>query len=232
LKNRSTTFLRIHSNTLDLSYDQQGYLNYAEPVPLLVRGEEEQKSNLYFPVYENSMTYIDLMILELKAVFEQFNLPQHRWYQAQAGYDLEFVSRMKKYFKIDYDIDLDEKRDYWILQLLFIDSIKELDYPSISFDLVNFDTQEKVDFIHNGTIKSYDEYVAYTEGEYEKRKCVLDIKDFIYRKNYDILWGGTQIVFNEKVKLALEATGIITAENGLEFAEFTDYQIQMLGDQA
>jgi hypothetical protein len=138
---------------------------------------------------------------------------------------------MKKYFNIDYDINLNEKRDYWVLQLLFMDSIKELDYPSISFDLVDFDTQGKVDFIQKGTIKSYDEYVAYTEGEYNKRKCALDIKDFIYRKNYDILWGGTQVVFNERVKSALEATGIITPENGLEFAEFTEYQIQMLGEE-
>jgi hypothetical protein len=60
----------------------------------------------------------------------------------------------------------------------------------------------------------------------------LDSTVYKYRKNYDILWGGTKIVFNEKVKLALEATGIICSTNGLEFAEFTEYEIEMLGEDS
>ena len=42
---------------------------------------------------------------------------------------------------------------------------------------------------------------------------------------------GTKIVFNEKVKVALEQTGLITEANGLEFVEFTEYKIEMLANK-
>jgi hypothetical protein len=230
-RNRSTSFLRIHSKTADLSYNEQGYLTYSEPIPLLIRGEETE-SNLYFPFFENSLTYIDLMVNELKSVFERFNMPSHRWYKAEAGYDLEFIKSRKKFFKIEYDIDLNEKREYWILQLLKKE-VQELDFPSMNFNIVNVRTKHLTQTL-DGPINNYDEYLKILSQTFEDTdyKDYIDSPKYIYRKNYDILWGGTHIVFNEKVKAALEATNIITADNGLEFAEFTDYEIEMLGEMA
>jgi hypothetical protein len=59
-------------------------------------------------------------------------MPEHRWYEAEAGYNKGFVDEMKKYFRIDYDIDINEKRDYWILQIL------SLRREELAVDLMDF----------------------------------------------------------------------------------------------
>lgn len=230
LNNRGTSFLHIQSKSMDLAYDQQGYLDYLEPIPLLVRGGEEE-DQLYFPIYEKSLLYIELMIPELKSVLEQFNMPTHRWYKAQAGYNLDFVDRMKKYFNIDYAIDINEKRDYWILQLLDRKR-EELAFDLIDFQLNDYDsfTYKDGGYLSKGTITSYDHYRQIRKIQIQSHNLYPEPITYIYQNNYDILWGGIDIIFNEKVKQALESTNIITAENGLEFVEFTSYQIEMLGE--
>lgn len=176
-------------------------------------------------------TYILAMTPEFKAVFEQFNIPEHRWYEAEAGYDLEFIQNMKRFFYIEYDVDINVKRPYWVLQ--FLDrKIEELAFEKIDFKLMDYDTFKPVDnaiYIKKGEITNYQQYKEARKKEVEKKNCFIKPIVYSYAKNYDILWGGINIVFNERVKEALEATNIITAENGLEFVEFTDYEIEMLG---
>jgi hypothetical protein len=136
---------------------------------------------------------------------------------------------------IEYDINLTEKREYWILQIL--DRKRdELEFSEMNFNIVNFRNRNLVLRALNTKIASLEEYNRLGKEIYlqTKRNDIIEDIDspkYIYRKNYDILWGGTHIVFNEKVKVSLQATNIITADNGLEFAEFTDYEIEMLGKQ-
>jgi hypothetical protein len=233
LRNKSTSFLRINSKSLDLSFDELGYLNYKEPIPLLVRGEG-QEVNLYFPSYEKSLSFIDLMTPALKEVFERFKMPNHRWFAAEAGYDLDFIDSVRKNFKVQYNIDLNEKRDYLVLQILN-KRREELAFDQMEFNVVNFRDRKSVLRPFDGKINSMEEFNRLGKEIYLKTKRNDIIEDidspvYVYRKNYDILWGGTQIVFNEKVKAALEATQIITPQNGLEFVEFTEYKIEMLGE--
>lgn len=229
-KSKSTSFLHINSKTLDLSYDEQGYLDYSEPLSLLVRGEERETC-LYFPFYEKSINYIDLMTYELKSVLEQFNLPEHKWYKAEAGYDLKLINRMKKIFNTEYDIDLNEKRGYWVLQILD-KKIEKLAFELIDFQLNDYDTFtfKSRKYLGVGAIKTYEDYRQVRKTKIQANNSYPEPSVYKYQKNYDILWGGVHIVFNEKVKKALEATSIITPENGLQFAEFTDYEIEMLGE--
>lgn len=167
-------------------------------------------------------------------VMSQFNIPNHRWYQAIAKYDLDFINDMKNYFNIEYHINPNEKRDYWILQILN-KRREELVFDQMEFNVVNFRDRKSVLRPFDAKINSMEEFNRLGKEIYLKTKRNDIIEDidspvYVYRKNYDILWGGTQIVFNEKVKAALEATHIITPQNGLEFVEFTEYKIEMLGE--
>jgi len=227
-----TSKLAISRSNTGLTLEKDKFWDFSAIVRLDVYAAE-QEDKLYFKKYVQTDTYTVLLIPELKAVLERFNMPEHRWYQAQAGYNLEFVSRMKKYFNIDYDIDLNEKREYWILQLLDRKR-SELAFDLIEFQLNDYDTFTFKDgnYLNKGTINTYQEYKQVRKAQIQANNRYPEPSVYIYRKDYDILWAGTHIVFNEKVKSALDATGIITLENGLEFAEFTDYQIQMIGEQA
>lgn len=79
------------------------------------------------------------MVTTLKEVFVRFKMPDHRWFAAEAGYDLESIETRKKYFEVNYNLDLSEKRDYWILQVL--DKKRtELAFDQINFQLNDYDT--------------------------------------------------------------------------------------------
>ncbi len=171
------------------------------------------------------------MTYELKSVLEQFNMPEHKWYKAEASYDLKLINRMKKIFNTEYDIDLNEKRGYWVLQILD-KKIEELAFELIDFQLNDYDTFtfKSRKYLGVGAIKTYEDYRQVRKTEIQANNSYPEPSVYKYQKNYDILCGGVHIVFNEKVKKALEATNIITTENGLEFVEFTDYEIEMLGE--
>jgi len=229
-----TSTLGVSEHNNGFVYDKNNFWSHSQPIKVDLYGENETPI-LKFIKYKYWYDFICCVTPDLKCVLEQFKLPEHKWYKAQAGYDLEFVSRMKKYFNIDYDIDINEKRDYWILQILDR-RIEELQFSKMRFNVVDFRNRKNVLKPFDAKINSMEEYNRFGKEVYLQSKKSAIIEDidssvYIYRENYDILWGGTHIVFNEKVKAALEATNIITSENGLEFAEFTDYRIEMLGEQ-
>jgi hypothetical protein len=112
-------------------------------------------------------------------------------------------------------------------------------YSILSFDLIDFKYLDSTTYndlegeiLKRGAITTFEDFIKIRKSERSTNNRVPEPVTYKYRKNYDILWGGTKIVFNEKVKTALEATGIICATNGLEFAEFTEYQIEMLGEDS
>jgi len=230
-QNSSTADVYLQIGGRDPKYNDDGYLDYPEPLKLFIRGEEKTKS-LFFRPYNSHFIFIANMIPEIKEVFESFSMPNvHKWFKAEAGYDLEFVNNMRKFFNIEYDIDMNEKREYWVLQLLN-HKREELAYDLIEFYFEDYNTDVLIEgvFLEKGSINTYEEYRAIRKKEIETNSRRPLPKSYIYRKNYDILWGGIYIIFNEKVKAALESTGIITPENGLKFEEFTEYKIEMLGE--
>ena len=86
-------------DTMDIQYDTQGYLIYPEPIKLGILGGEKE-TRLLFPKLEVLGTYLLTMLPELKSVLEQFNMPEHKWYKAEVGYNLEYINSRKKYFNI------------------------------------------------------------------------------------------------------------------------------------
>lgn len=230
-----TSRLGVSFDNDGLEYSAEHFWNYSNPVKLILIAERGEKV-LYFAKYRQSDTFISLMIPELKAIIETFNLPKHRWYEAKASYDREFVGDMHTYFGIDYDIDLAEERDYWILQILDREK-EELAFDQMEWNIVEFRNRKNILGTLDKPIKSFQEYIEISKNTYLESESTNVIKTieapvYFYKKIYDILWGGIHIIFNEKVKAALESTGIVTPENGLEFAEFTEYKIEMLGDEA
>lgn len=122
--------------------------------------------------------------------------------------------------------------------------MQELDFSQTRFRTKNmyatvckrmgFDKDTDLDFFSN-----YEEYqktkralinehLSITSGNMEG-SSILSSR-YHYPKNYDILWGGRNIIFNEYVKQALEEINLIVKENKLEIVEFTNYEIQMLGE--
>jgi hypothetical protein len=113
-----TSRLGVKRKTLDIEFKADGTMLYPEPIKLTTRGEDGD-DKIYFPqIQDLQALFLMGMTPTLKNIFEQFNMPPCKWYRAEAVYDIEYVETMKRVFRIDYDIDINEKRDYWILQIL------------------------------------------------------------------------------------------------------------------
>lgn len=207
--NLGTSKLAISRSNSGLVPTKDAFWDYPDVIDLDVYAEDGERK-LYFRNYVQTDVYIALMEPSIKLVLQEFVLPEHRWYKAKAGYNLEFIEMMKRFFGIEYQINPNEKRDYWILQILN-KRREELAFDQMEFNVVNFRDRKSVLRPFDAKINSMEEFNRLGKEIYLKTKRNDIIEDidspvYVYRKNYDILWGGTQIVFNEKVKAALEAT--------------------------
>ena len=222
-----TSKVALDAQQFDGKFERNKFWDIPEPLLLTVYAEDGDE-NLKFPFYEKpGMGYIYIMIPEIKDILSNFSLPNHKWYSAKAIYNQEFIQEMKTYFNIEYDINISEEKDYSVLQLL------DTKLEELAFNRMEWFIEGRQDIVRKveKEILSYNEYIEISKGVYFESKTHIDSPIYKYKKNYDILWGGIHIVFNEKVKAALEQTNIISPKNGLEFAEFTDYEIEMLGEE-
>ncbi len=233
----NTSRLNVDVENNEFDFYSQSFWDCTKPIQLIIQAQEGETFFVFdkYKEFSSNNTYSIGMIPEIKTVFEQFNMPEHRWYEAEVGYDLNYIKKMERFSLIRYNnIDINEKRPYWVLQITDT-KCEEWKLSNMKFNIVEFQNKKLILEEFNGTIRTTKEYYDLNREVYLESKKT-DITKYIhpstyaYQKNYDILWAGIHIVFNEKVKEALEATHIITAENGLEFVEFTDYEIEMLGE--
>ena len=236
-ENFGSSKLGVSASNIGLSFDRNVFRKTFWEYPKNIRLDAYASDGtriLKFLNYVQEAMYILLMIPKIKTVFEQFSMPVHKWHQAEAGYNLKYIHNMKRFHNIEFDININEKRDYWVLQLLD-KSREELAFEEMDFNIVDFRNRKSILRSFDTKISTFEEFNDIGREIYlatKKNEIIEDIDSpkYTYHKSYDILWAGTKVVFNDKVKTALEATNIITPENGLQFAEFTDYEIEMLGE--
>ncbi len=145
---------------------------------------------------------------KIKKVMERFNLPEHRFYEAKVK-----------------ALHSQEVRDYYIFHLLYTPYDK-LMYEEITFKAeLKSSTDNMIRIFEKGCIRSKEhrrEIVRPLIKEYEKYSVEMKPKVFIYKNPYDILWGEMgPIIFNEKVKTALENENLI----GVEIKDWNQYPI-------
>lgn len=207
-------------------YNNSKFESVEEPVQFVARTLRADSFCLL--PYCDLAIYAHCMLPALKKVLQNFEMPEHRWMQMEVSYDEIFLENQWKYHKITYDINKDEKFNYWFLQLLDR-KMQELDFRCTTFktsegkDLGAFRNFEEYHEVKHRLIREYRE-------EYDLYGGIIKADTYYYNKNYDILWAGNQIVFNEKVKEAIEETQLIIEDNELVFQEFTEYKIEMLGE--
>jgi hypothetical protein len=177
---------------------------------------ENGKNKPFLDLHEWTVTkpraYLLVVSDKVKDIICQFRLPEHRWYGCSISRENE-VSIAYKVLHV-----LDQK-------------LSSLDFPEIEFDLLT-DPDTVVGQLPKGQIEDLNSFKALTELEISVNDTYPRPREFIYKSdcNYDCAWGIGQLVFNEKVKQAIEAAGF-GPHNGLGFKEFTDYQIIMPGEQ-
>lgn len=145
---------------------------------------------------------------KIKKVVERFNLPEHRFYEAKVK-----------------ALHSQEVRDYYIFHLLYTPYDK-LMYEEITFKAeLESPTDSMVRIFEKGYIRSKEHWFEVRHKLSEKYKdysVTMKPERFLYKEKYDILWGSMgPIIFNEKVKTALENENLI----GVEIKDWNQYPI-------
>ncbi|MFK7903552.1 MAG: hypothetical protein AB8B69_00430 [Chitinophagales bacterium] len=145
---------------------------------------------------------------KIKKVMERFKLPDHRFYEAKVK-----------------ALHSQEIRTYYIFHLLYTPYDK-LFYEKITFKAeLKSPTDHMVRIFEKGCIRSkehwFEERRKLSE-KYEDYRITMMPERFLYKERYDILWGQMgPIIFNEKVKIALESEDLI----GVEIKDWNQYPI-------
>ncbi|MEZ4885837.1 MAG: hypothetical protein R3E32_13980 [Chitinophagales bacterium] len=147
---------------------------------------------------------------KIKKVIETFRMPDHRFYEVEVK-----------------ALHSQEIRTYYIFHLLFSPYDKLL-YEEISFSVEYTDStknEKTIEAFKKGYVQSKKHWfdIRNTISEANKHLSVeMYPNEFIYKKGYDILWGKMgPIIFNEKVKAALEKVDLL----GVELKEWNEYPI-------
>ncbi|MFK7903553.1 MAG: hypothetical protein AB8B69_00435 [Chitinophagales bacterium] len=145
---------------------------------------------------------------KIKKVMERFKLPDHRFYEAKVK-----------------ALHSQEIRTYYIFHLLY-SPFDKLFYEEIIFKAeLESSTDNKIRIFEKGYIRSKEHWFEerHTLSEKYKDYSIKMMPElFIYKEEYDVLWGQMgPIVFNEKVKIALESEDLI----GVEMKEWNQYPI-------
>jgi hypothetical protein len=150
------------------------------------------------PLHGEPLSYLLFVSEKLKKVFELFQFPRHRFYQAEVRKQ-----------------DTGELRTYYLLHLLS-DQYKELYYPKVSFSLAQRDTIIRTYQI--GEITSYEEFERIKSEEKQKQRFIsLTNDNTMYRYFTDFVWSKDgQILISERVASKLAAIPLI----GVEFEEY------------
>lgn len=151
----------------------------------------------------------------LKSVFQQFKMPNHKWYEVEVSVDTT-ISEIK------------ETRLYWMLQVV-IDRDKHINYSEslfVSKPMGKPLSHSNTRILEKGEITSLEKFNELSHEAFESDMHHIYPKTLALNINYPILpHFSFGIIFNQEVKEAIEAAGFGAAQ-GVEFVE-VDYEIVM-----
>ena len=153
----------------------------------------------------------------LKAILERFNMPAHRFYEINVGYDEQYRQTYT------------DTQTYYILHLLDQER-EQLDYKRTSFQVADFrdyggqrkktNSSQARKVYPPGSIPDFETFKQIDHPLYDKDLKLKPIQKH-YPHNYDIFWAGINIVISEDVKEVLDRLEI-SKNGGFKLNRFTN----------